>query len=139
MRDLIYKIELAMFETALNPSDPLGDYKAKRKALQDLQMNPSSSDPEIKNAIMQRTADLEKEAKANGIKTEMAEEWNAEYDDEAGMADNNLETLKRAVQGLDDLISAGDNLPEWCQEKIAVSKSMLVAVWDYMQSEEGRQ
>lgn len=59
-----------------------------------------------------------------------------EYDDEAGMADNNLETLKRAVDGLDDLISAGDNLPEWCQEKIAVAKSMLVAVWDYMQSEE---
>jgi hypothetical protein len=27
-------------------------------------------------------------------------------------------------------------LPEWCQEKIAVAKSMLVAVWDYMESEE---
>ena len=27
-------------------------------------------------------------------------------------------------------------MPEWCQEKIAVAKSMLVAVWDYMQSEE---
>jgi hypothetical protein len=27
-------------------------------------------------------------------------------------------------------------LPEWCQEKIAVAKSMLVAVWDYMYSEE---
>lgn len=63
--------------------------------------------------------------------------YNAEYDDEAGMADNNLETLKRAVDGLDNLISAGDNLPEWCQEKIAVAKSMLVAVWDYMQSEQG--
>jgi hypothetical protein len=61
---------------------------------------------------------------------------NPEYDDEAGMANNNIETMKRAVQGLDDLINAGDNLPEWCQEKIAVSKSMLVAVWDYMQSEE---
>jgi len=60
----------------------------------------------------------------------------AEYDDEAGMVDNNLETMKRAVQGLDDLIHTGDNLPEWCQEKIAVAKSMLVAVWDYMQSEE---
>lgn len=64
---------------------------------------------------------------------------NAEYNDEAGMADNNLETLKRAVDGLDDLINAGDNLPEWCQEKIAVAKSMLVAVWDYMQSEEKRE
>jgi hypothetical protein len=63
-------------------------------------------------------------------------EYNAEYDDEAGMADNNLETLQRAVEGIDDLIQSGDNLPEWCQEKIAVAKSMLVAVWDYMYSEE---
>lgn len=62
--------------------------------------------------------------------------YNAEYDDEAGMADNNLKTLARAVEGIDDVISAGDNLPEWCQEKIAVAKSMLVAVWDYMKSEE---
>ena len=66
----------------------------------------------------------------------MQEEYNAEYDDEAGMADNNLETLQRAVEGIDDLIQSGDNLPEWCQEKIAVAKSMLVAVWDYMYSEE---
>jgi hypothetical protein len=68
----------------------------------------------------------------------MAEEYNAEYDDEAGMVDNNLETMKRAVVGLDNLIKQGDNLPEWCQEKIAVSKSMLIAVWDYMASEESR-
>ena len=66
----------------------------------------------------------------------VTEEYNPEYDDEAGMADNNLETLERAVRGIDDLIQAGDNLPEWCQEKIAVAKSMLVAVWDYMESEE---
>jgi hypothetical protein len=52
------------------------------------------------------------------------------------MVDNNLETLKRAVGGLDELIQSGDNLPEWCQEKIAVAKSMLVSVWDYMYSEE---
>ena len=61
-----------------------------------------------------------------------------EYNDEAGMADNNLETLERAVDGIDELIQAGDNLPEWCQEKIAVAKSMLVTVWDYMKSEEDR-
>ena len=60
---------------------------------------------------------------------------NDEYDDEAGMADNNLETLKRAVDGIDSVIQTGDNLPEWCQEKIAVAKSMLVTVWDYMLSE----
>jgi hypothetical protein len=66
----------------------------------------------------------------------VAEEYNPEYDDEAGMVENNLETLDRTVQGLDDLINSGDNLPEWCQEKIAVAKSMLVSVWDYMYSEE---
>jgi hypothetical protein len=60
---------------------------------------------------------------------------NPEYDDEAGMADNNLETLRRAVDGIDELINPGDNLPEWCQEKIAVAKAMLVNVWDYMKSE----
>ena len=64
--------------------------------------------------------------------------FNPEYDDEAGMADNNLETLKRAVDGIDQVINAGDNLPEWCQEKIAIAKSMLVTVWDYMRSEEER-
>ena len=72
----------------------------------------------------------------NCVPKESVAEGNPEYDDEAGMADNNLETLKRAVVGLDNLIQPGTNLPEWCQEKIAVAKSMLVAVWDYMQSEE---
>lgn len=69
------------------------------------------------------------------LKKGKTEDVNPEYDDEAGMADNNLETLKRAVEGLDNLIGSGDNLPEWCQEKIAVAKSMLVTVWDYMESE----
>jgi hypothetical protein len=67
---------------------------------------------------------------------DIVENYNPEYDDEAGMADNNLETLERAVQGIDELINTGDNLPEWCQEKIAVAKSMLVTVWDYMKSED---
>lgn len=70
------------------------------------------------------------------ITESVIEAFDPEYDDEAGMADNNLETLRRAVEGLDDVINTGDNLPEWCQEKIAVAKSMLVSVWDYMQSEE---
>jgi hypothetical protein len=69
------------------------------------------------------------------LRKAVTENFNAEYDDEAGMADNNLETLKRAVDGIDDVIQTGDNLPEWCQEKIAVAKSMLVTVWDYMLSE----
>jgi len=225
MRDLISKLDAIVSETALNSKDPQGDYDAKSKALQDLQLDPNvADDPQLSKAVIQRKADLEKEAARMGIKedlfqigddfgisfsedgeiateiTDILEDgividlddaalemlsaqgavflegelvedkqkgvdgkacWkgykrmgtkqkggktvdncvkmegsNPEYDDEAGMADNNLETLKRAVVGLDDLIDAGDNLPEWCQEKIAVAKSMLVNVWDYMQSEE---
>jgi hypothetical protein len=85
-------------------------------------------------ATQARIRELEKQIADK--KKSMAENYNPEYDDEAGMAENNLETLERAVRGIDDLIQSGDNLPEWCQEKIAVAKSMLVSVWDYMYSEE---
>lgn len=46
----------------LNPLDPHGDYKAKSKAIQDIQLDPATSkDPEMKKAVIQRKADLEKE------------------------------------------------------------------------------
>lgn len=63
------------------------------------------------------------------------QDFNGEYDDEAGMAESNLHTLARAVQGLIDTIKKDDNLPEWCQEKIAKAELMLVSVWDYMLSQ----
>jgi hypothetical protein len=65
MRDLLSKLDAIISETALQSQD---DLDAKRKALQDLQMDPTaSSDPEIKQAIMQRKADLEREAKSKGF------------------------------------------------------------------------
>lgn len=111
---------------------------------------PKTANPVAKHAGSTTTSsagahyqgkDQKKKAKHGEVKhknkaMDLAEGFdNPEYDDEAGMADNNLETLKRAVQGLDDLIQSGDNLPEWCQEKIAVAKNTLVNVWDYMKSE----
>ena len=65
MRDLLSKIDAIVSETELkNPED----LQAKRKALQDLQLDPvASEDPEIRQAIIQRKADLEKEAKAKGF------------------------------------------------------------------------
>jgi hypothetical protein len=65
MRDLLAKLDTILNESVLtNPED----LQAKRKALQDLQMDPvASSDPEIKQAIIQRKADLEKEAKSKGF------------------------------------------------------------------------
>jgi hypothetical protein len=65
MRDLLSKLDSIVSETALQSQD---DLDAKRKALQDLQMDPvASQDPEIKQAIIQRKADLEKEAKSKGF------------------------------------------------------------------------
>jgi hypothetical protein len=65
MRDLLSKLDAIVSETELkNPED----LQAKRKALQDLQLDPvASKDPEISQAIIQRKADLEKEAKAKGF------------------------------------------------------------------------
>jgi hypothetical protein len=68
-------------------------------------------------------------------KKPVAESFNHEYDDEAGMAHSNLLTTARAVMGLLKTIKDRDNLPEWGQEKIAKAEMMLVSVWDYLQSQ----
>jgi hypothetical protein len=68
-------------------------------------------------------------------KQNVAESFNGEYDDEAGMAHSNLLTSARAVLGLLKTIKDRDNLPEWAQEKIAKAEMMLVGVWDYLQSQ----
>jgi hypothetical protein len=58
-----------------------------------------------------------------------------EYNDEAGMVDSNLETIKRAAEELDQVLGQDDNMAEWAQEKLAVVKSMIVAVKDYVVSQ----
>jgi hypothetical protein len=58
-------------ETALTGAD---DLRAKLKALQDIQTDPNTEkDPELKQAVIQRRADLEKEATAKGLKEAMQE------------------------------------------------------------------
>ena len=63
------------------------------------------------------------------------EEFNGEYDDEAGMFKNNLQTIQRVSTHLEKAIADNENLPEWCQEKIGVAKAMVVTVMDYMISQ----
>ena len=58
-----------------------------------------------------------------------------EYNDEAGMVKNNLHTIVRVSKGLDKATGSNENFPEWAQEKIAVAKSMLVGVMDYIVSQ----
>ena len=65
----------------------------------------------------------------------MAEDFNAEYDDEAGMFKNDLQTIQRVSTHLEKAIYDNENLPEWCQAKIAQAKGMVVAVMDYMISQ----
>jgi hypothetical protein len=62
-----------------------------------------------------------------------------EYNDEATMVESNLETMRQAIEGIDQIINDKDNVPEWVQEKIAVTKSMLLSVWNYMESKKSKQ
>jgi len=108
-------------------------YKLADEIQEKLKQAIQTGNRELVQQLSRQRDELDAQVKKHGM---IPEDYNPEYDDEAGMVENNLETLDRAVEGLDDLINSGDNLPEWCQEKIAVAKSMLVAVWDYMYSEE---
>lgn len=70
---------------------------------------------------------------------EFAENFDSrEYNDEAGMSHGSLHTIQRAAEGLMNVINDGDNLPEWCQEKISLAEDYLVTVWDYIQSEKAQ-
>jgi hypothetical protein len=63
------------------------------------------------------------------------ESFNGEYDDEAGMFKNDLQTIQRVSTHLEREIKDNENLPEWCQAKISQAKGMIVAVMDYMISQ----
>jgi len=70
------------------------------------------------------------------IYNQTADSDSEEYNDEATMVESNLETMRRAIESIDEVINNKDNVPEWVQEKIAVTKSMLVSVSEYMQSKQ---
>jgi hypothetical protein len=61
-----------------------------------------------------------------------------EYDDEAGMAKDQLHTIVRHARELEQAIGSHDNLPEWVQEKMGQIKGMMTAVTDYMLSQKER-
>ena len=71
-----------------------------------------------------------------GVDKEMPEgdEYN-EYDDEVDMVENNLHTIIRACKDLADVLIAGENMPEWVEEKISMAKQNMVTVAEYIQSQ----
>ena len=104
MRDLLSKLDAIVSETELrNPED----LQAKRKALQDLQMDPvASQDPEIKQAIMQRKADLEKEAKSKGFAEsfEVGDEFGISFSEDHEIATTIVDILEDGIViELDDI------------------------------------
>jgi len=62
------------------------------------------------------------------------DEYN-EYSDEVDMVENNLLTIIRACKELADTLKSGENLPEWVEEKISMSKQNMVTVSNYLQSQ----
>jgi hypothetical protein len=76
----------------------------------------------------------QKKVKENGIP--MTDR--GEYDDEAGMAKDQLHTIVRHARELERALGAGDNLPEWVQEKMGQIKGMMTSVTDYMLSQKER-
>ena len=128
-------------------ADTLKSYKEKAKARKYAIISGGlgqSFDPDDMDTWSKRTRGVDKaDKRLDKIKKDndkknnksVKEGFDGEYDDEAGMAEGNLHTLSRAVNGLLDTIDDNDNLPEWCQEKIAKAEMMLVSVWDYLLSQ----
>jgi len=65
-----------------------------------------------------------------------AESDSEEYNDEATMVESNLESIRKAADCIDEMINDKDNVAEWAQEKIAVTKAMLNSVCDYLKSKQ---
>lgn len=104
------------------------DYTAKLKALYDLERN-KDVDPK---AVQQRKLDLEREAKSKGFKESIDQ---SEYTDEADMVQSNLHTIIRVAEELSEVLDDNEDMAEWAQEKIAIVKSMIVTVTDYVISQ----
>jgi hypothetical protein len=58
-----------------------------------------------------------------------------EYSDEVDMVKNNLHTIVRSCKDLADALIDGENLPEWVEEKVSMSKQNMVTVAQYLQSQ----
>ena len=104
MRDLLSKLDGIVNETSLRDRE---DLEAKRKALQDLQMDPTASgDPEIKQAIIQRKADLEREAKSKGFDEsfEIGDEFGISFSEDHEISTTIVDILEDGIViELDDL------------------------------------
>ena len=61
-----------------------------------------------------------------------------EYDEEGSMVKDNIHTIRRAIDELENCISDNDNMPEWVEEKISQAKGMSQAASEYIQTQQER-
>ena len=117
-----------MLESALRDKE---DLQAKRKALQDIQMDPHThKDPELKAELARRKANLEKEAKSRGIA-----ESKDHSDHEAKMAKGELLQIAKNAMSIYQMIQEGDNLDGWVASYITVANDHLNSVQEQMEGD----
>jgi len=68
------------------------------------------------------------------LMTRENDEYDAEYDDEAGMAKQDLTQAKDAAEELRSILDSDENLPEWVQAKITKAVDYLDTARDYIKS-----
>ena len=69
-----------------------------------------------------------------GLKESLDIEDQGEYDDEAGMARQDLHTVVDAAKELHDILASDENLPEWVQAKITKALDYIDTSRDYVKS-----
>jgi len=133
MRDILDKLDSILVETPLNPANPKGDYQAKKKALYDLETDPSViKEPELMKAVQQRKLDLDKEAKSKGVRESV------EHDHEADMAKAELAQIAKNAINIYKLIHSGQNLDGWVSSYITLANDHLNSVAEKLDYDEGK-
>ena len=61
-----------------------------------------------------------------------------EYDQEGDMVKDNLHTIRREADRLEQILSNNENVPEWVQDKLAQVKGMMTSSSEYMQTQRER-
>ena len=116
MRDLLSKLDALVSETSLNPADLKADYEAKSKALHDLSLNKDVDQLQVQ----QRKLDLEKEARAKGVKETV--------DHEAKMARAELLQIAKNAKIIFENIREGEELMGWVSSYITLANDHLNSV-----------
>lgn len=61
-----------------------------------------------------------------------------EYDQEGAMVKDNIHTIRRAIDELENCVGDNDNMPEWVEEKISQAKGMIQSASEYIQTQKER-